>query len=94
MTTGIMSIERPPTPTEDRLPAWRRACLAYREMRQAGASDQQAHEAAVEAVQAVLPLSWKEASAKAVNAIAYATRYHPEWFWRGAQHVRKWRRSH
>ena len=52
-----MSIERPPTPTEDRLPAWRRACLAYREMRQAGASDQQAHEAAVEAVQAILPLS-------------------------------------
>jgi len=28
-------------------------------------------------VQAVLPLSWKEASAEAVNAIAYATRYHP-----------------
>jgi hypothetical protein len=30
---------------------WRRACLAYREMRQAGASDQEAHEAAVEALQ-------------------------------------------
>ena len=38
-----MTIERPPTPTEDRLPAWRRACLSYREMRQAGASDQEAH---------------------------------------------------
>ena|SRR5262245_32624887 len=85
--------QRPPTPTEDRIPAWRRACLAYREMRQAGASDQEAHEAAVEAVQTVLPLSWKEASVEAVDAIAYATRYHREWFWRGAQHVAKWRRQ-
>ena len=64
--------ERPPTPTEDRKPAWRRACLAYSEMRQAGASDQQAHEAAVEAVQTVLPLAWKEASAEAVNKGACA----------------------
>jgi hypothetical protein len=63
-----MSIERPPTPTEDRLPAWRRACLAYREIREAGGSDQQAHEAAVEAVQQVLPLlSRKEASAEAAH---------------------------
>jgi hypothetical protein len=76
---------------EKRKPAWHRACLAYREMRQAGPSDHQAHEAAVEAVQAVLPLSWKEQSAKAVNAVAYATRNHPEWFWRGAQHAPKWR---
>jgi len=67
-----MSVERPPTPTEDRLPAWRLACLAYREMREAGASDQEAHEAAVAAVQQVLPLlSRKEASSEAVNAIAY-----------------------
>jgi len=36
--------------TEERKPAWRCACLAYREMRQAGACDQQAHEAAVAAV--------------------------------------------
>jgi hypothetical protein len=58
-------------PTEERKPAWRRACLAYREIgRQAGASDQEAHEAAVVAVQTVLPLSWKEASAEAVNAVA------------------------
>jgi len=52
-------------------------------MRQAGARDQEAHEAAVVAVQEVLPLSWKEVSAEAVNAIAYATKYHSEWFWRG-----------
>jgi len=42
------------------------------------------------AVLVALPgLHWKEASAEAVNAIAYATRYHPEWFWRGAQHAPK-----
>ena len=68
-----MTIERPPIPTEERKPAWRRACLAYR--------DQEAHEAAVAAVQQVLPqLSRKEASAEGVNAIAYATKYHSEWF--------------
>jgi hypothetical protein len=57
------------------LPAWRRARLAYGEMRQAGATDQEAHDAAVAAVQTVLPPSWNEASVEAVNAIAYATRY-------------------
>jgi hypothetical protein len=83
--------ERLPIPSEERLPAWRRACLAYHEWRQAGASDQKAHEAAVAAVQTVLPLPWKEASVEAANAVAYATRYHPEWFWRGAKHTGKWR---
>jgi hypothetical protein len=50
-----------------------------------GASDQDAHEAAVAAVQSVLPLPRKEASAEAVNAVAYATRNHSEWFWQGAR---------
>ena len=50
---GAMAVERPPIPTEERKPAWRRACLAYREIRDAGGSDQQAHEAAVEAVQQI-----------------------------------------
>jgi hypothetical protein len=69
-----MAVECPPIPTEDRKPVRRRACPAYREMRQAGASDQEPHEAVV---QQVLPLlSWKEASAEAVNAIAYAAKYH------------------
>ena len=86
-----MSIEHPPIPTEDPLPTWRRAYLTYREMREAGGSDQQAHEAAVEAVLSVLPALTQEASAEAVNAIAYATRYHSDWFWKGAQHIRKWR---
>jgi len=32
-----------------------------------------------------------EAHKAAVAAVAYAMRYHPEWFWRGAQHTEKWR---
>jgi hypothetical protein len=86
-----MTIGRAPIPSEERVPAWRRACLAYDEWRQAGADEHEAHDAAVAAVQTVLPLAWKEASVEAANAIAYATRYHPEWFWRGAQHTEKWR---
>ena len=54
--------ERPPIPSEERLPAWRRACLAYHEWLQAGANDHEAHEAAVAALQTVLPLPWQEAS--------------------------------
>lgn len=73
------------------MPAWRRACLAYHEWLQAGANDHEAHEAATAAFQTVLPLPWQEAGTEAVNAVAYATRYHPEWFWRGAQHTEKWR---
>jgi hypothetical protein len=69
--------------------------LAYREIREAGGSDKEAHEAAAEAVLGVLPqLSQKEASAEAVNVIAYATKYYPEWFWKGAEHLRKWRTTH
>jgi hypothetical protein len=40
-------------------------------------------------VPTVLPLSWKEASAGAANAVAYATRYHSDWFGKGAQHLKK-----
>jgi hypothetical protein len=46
--------------------------------------DDEAHLAAVTALQAEWPsLTWKEASAEAVNAIAFASSYHKEWFWRG-----------
>jgi hypothetical protein len=90
-----MPIESPPIPTEERKPAWRRACLVFREIREAGGGDQQAQEAATEAVLSVLPtLTQKEASAEAVSAIAYATKYHSDWFWKGAQHVGKWRTTH
>jgi len=39
--------ERAPTPTPERRPAWRAACLAYREQRRAGATDHAAWFAAV-----------------------------------------------
>jgi hypothetical protein len=56
-------LERPPIPSDERKPASRAACLAYRAKRREGPTE--AHEAAVAAV---LPLPWKEASAEAVNA--------------------------
>jgi len=64
-----MTVERPQVPTEERKPAWRRACLAYDAWRQAGASDQEAHDAAVAALQTVLSLPWNEASVEALNAV-------------------------
>jgi hypothetical protein len=73
------------------MPAWRRACFAYDEWRQAGADEHEPHEVAVAAVQTVLSLPWQEASIEATNAVAYARRHHPEWFWRGAQQTEKWR---
>jgi len=79
--------ERPPIPTEERKPAWRLAGLAYRAKRREGSSHLDAHEAAVAAVQSVLPLPWQEASAEAVNAIAYATKYHSDSFYSACARV-------
>jgi len=68
--------------------------LAYREIKRPVAISK-IMSRPVAAMQQVLPtLSRKEVSAEAVNAIAYATKYHSEWFWKGAQHVRKWRTTH
>ena len=75
--------ERTPTPTPERRPAWRAACLAYREQRRAGAGDHEAYLAAVAALQAVWPLPAKEAGLEATNAIAYASTNHAKWFWDG-----------
>jgi hypothetical protein len=74
--------DRAPVRTPERKPAWRAACLAYREKRRAGAWEHDAHLAAVAALQAVWPgLTPKEASAEATNAIAYASSNHTKWFW-------------
>jgi hypothetical protein len=73
-----------PRPTPERKPAWRAACLAYREKRGAGQGDHPAFVAAVAALQAVWPgLTQKEASDEVANAISYASRHHSEWFWSG-----------
>ena len=77
-------------PTEEREPAWRRACL-YHAWRQAGASDHEAHETVVAAVQTVLLLPWKDASIEAVNAIACATPSSSRVVLAGAQHTERWR---
>jgi hypothetical protein len=75
---------RAPTPTPECKPAWRAACLAYREQRQAGAMDHPAYLAAVAALQAVWPgLTQKEACVETGNAIAFASTYHSAWFWNG-----------
>lgn len=79
-----MITPRAPTPTPERKPAWRAACLAYREKRRAGAWYHEAHLAAVAALQAVWPgVTWKEASAEAVNAVSFASTNHSKWFWSG-----------
>ena len=82
-----MSMITPQTqlPTQERLPAWRAACLAYREQRRAGAGDLVAWRAAVAALQAVWPLPWKEASAEVTNAVHFASVYHKEWLWDGVR---------
>jgi hypothetical protein len=68
-------------PTPERTPAWRAACLAYRETRRTGQREHAAWLAAVAALQAVWPLPDKEAGQEATNAIAYAASQHPEWLW-------------
>ena len=73
--------ERAPVPTPERKPAWRAACLAYREQRRASATDHAAWLAAVAALQAVWPLPAKEAGLEATNVIAYASSNHSKWFW-------------
>ena len=79
-----MSTITPETlPTPERTPAWRAACVAYREQRRAGAGDLVAWRAAVAALQAVWPLPEREAGQEATNAIAYASRNHTAWFWSG-----------
>jgi hypothetical protein len=85
------TLQRPPLRTENRKPAWRRACLTYREMCRLGASDREAYWAAAAAVRAVWPMPWKEAKAEATHAVAYAIRHHPEWFWQGREKL--WERG-
>ena len=89
-TICVMPVECPPIPTKERKPAWRRAYLAHGAWRLAGASDQEAHEAALATVQTVLPLPWNEASIEAMRAVAYASSHESAWFWRGAKQAEKW----
>jgi len=69
-TPGGMITPRARIPTPERKPAWRAACLVYREKRRAGVWEHHAHLAAVAALQAVWPgLTEKEATAETIKAI-------------------------
>ena len=59
--------------------------MAHREKGRAGCLDLEAHRAAVEALQAVWPLPWKEASAEVTLAVHYASVYHKKWLWDGVR---------
>jgi hypothetical protein len=75
--------EPAPQPTPERKPAWRAACLAYRDERRAGVGHHSAWLAAVAALQAVWPLPDSEAGLEATQAIAYASMHHGAWLWEG-----------
>jgi hypothetical protein len=75
--------DRSRAPSPEREPAWRAACVAYREKRQAGCRDLEAHHAALAALQAVWPMPDREAHLEVARAIYYASVEHRAWFWRG-----------
>ena len=65
------------------LPAWRAAALAYRAARSDGKSHDQAQNTAHMAISAHHPtLTYEEASDESIRAVAYASSFHSEWFWR------------
>lgn len=72
-----MPVARPPIPTQARQLGARKAWRIVRNVVKVPPT-KKAHEAAVAAKQ-----RWKEASAEAVGAVAYATRYYSKWFWSG-----------
>lgn len=66
--------------------AWRAAILAYRKMRQQGYSDHPASHAARSAVMLAEPgVSTDDAGLIARTPIAWASRAHKEWFWKGVK---------
>lgn len=63
---------------------WRAACIAYRQVRQAGEGDFPAYQRALEALRADLPdLLPREAAEQTRTAIYFASSEHPKWFWDG-----------
>lgn len=70
-------------PGHDMPPTWLAACLAYRAVRQTGAGDQTAWEAARATVLQQFPtISVRTAGEQASDALGYASVHHSEWFWR------------
>jgi hypothetical protein len=71
-------------PGDDLKPAWRVACIAYREVRCTGQLDQPAWVAARTAILSVRPdLDERSAGQQASAAIHYASEFHTKWLWNG-----------
>jgi hypothetical protein len=72
--TVLLACDMPPT--------WVAACLAYRAVRQTGAEDQPAWEAARTTVLREFPtMSVRAAGEQASDAIGYASVHYRTWFW-------------
>lgn len=69
-------------PGDDLKPAWRVACVAYREVRRQGELHFPAWRKARAAIQELRPdLDEKEAGRQASAAIHYASVFHTKWLW-------------
>jgi hypothetical protein len=69
---------------DDLKPAWRAACIAYREVRRTGQLDQPAWLAARAAILSERPdLDERSAGHQASAAIHYASVFHTKWLWSG-----------
>jgi hypothetical protein len=70
--------------SEDILPAWRAAVLAYQRKLRATREDRHAWPAAYAAFREVLPeMPEAEAKQRTTHAIAFAAANHTKWFWGG-----------
>ena len=79
---------QPHLPSEDLLPAWRAAVLAYRTNMRVTRHPSPAYEAALAAFREVLPdMPIKEAERQMTHAIAFAAANHTAWFWGGVYGV-------
>ena len=81
-----MVTPRAQAPTPERKPAWRAACVAYRERRRPGDLHHEAHRAAMEALQAVWSLEGSERQVKL--AVHFASVDHKKWLWKGVGRAR------
>ena len=83
--------EHPTLPGEDMKPAWRTACVAYRQVRQAGELDHPAWLAARTAVLSVRPELDDDASSRQASAaIHYASVFHTKWLWHRVGNPKYW----
>jgi hypothetical protein len=79
-------------PGDELKPAWRAACVAYREVRRAGQLDHPAWLAARAAVLDARPdLDQDAAGRQASAAVHYASVYHTKWLWHRVGDPKYWK---